>query len=63
MKEYIVEVIIRKHAKKFWFRLKGSNGVIMMHSEMYSSRQACVRSAKKICRALTYSTYMVQTSP
>jgi uncharacterized protein YegP (UPF0339 family) len=48
--KYTVQVLKRKRLNwtTYWWRLIADNGQVVAHSEVYSSRQACQKTAKKV---------------
>ena len=47
--------MLRNKRKKWYFRIKSSNGQILCHSESYSSRTAARRTAAKLKANLKHS--------
>ena len=57
MKAYVVEAVVYPHSKEYWFRIKGSNGRIILTSETYKKAKYCRKMARKFHEVIKHSIY------
>lgn len=50
-----------EHPQKYWWVAKGGNGETLCHSEMLSSKQACVNAIRTIRSDAPYATVYDET--